>query len=593
MTNNKHALLIGINNYHLLSDLKYARQDAEAFSEALQEYCGFSEEDITLMSCDASGACQAQSIFIERALTSLTDYRNLDLLVFGFWGHGFAPEAGKRYLCGTHTLEDELERTAVSLDVVKAKLSQVGAENTLMILDCCQNRPGGRGGTSETLSRGEEQSFASMARDIQAASVGKHSKYTVPTVAILNACREGQKAYEWDKKQHGIFTAHLLNTLSSGCTSVSRLAHSVFGPVAKTADELYRQKQTPYVVIEGQGDILLVSSGYSDEKSISAKSRPPRKTKSPSIIWWLDEDKQIPESELIALIKNGELTGSTEVWRAGLDDWVELKEVPELSQHISSSPPSRSKKPSALTHKNGDIMTVPELGMELVYVEPGRFMMGSDDEVSCGDEQPVHEVTITRGYWLGKYPVTQEEYKQIMGVNPSYFKGGNHPVEKVSWNDAVKFCKKLTEREQAAGRLPSGYEYRLPTEAEWEFAARGGTKSCGYKYSGSDNIGSVAWYDDNSDGKTHEVGTKSANELGIYDMSGNVLECCNDWYGDYFGGSVTDSTGASSGSNRVARGGCWFSSARFCRSANRSWFTPSYRYDCLGFRLARITPVNK
>jgi formylglycine-generating enzyme required for sulfatase activity len=225
-------------------------------------------------------------------------------------------------------------------------------------------------------------------------------------------------------------------------------------------------------------------------------------------------------------------------------------------------------------------------GLAIVYVAPGSFQMGSNDSDSYGNEKLVHHVTISQGYGIGKYPVTQSEYRSIMDRNSSFFKGGNRPVEQVSWHDAVKYCEKLTARERAAARLPSGYEYRLPTEAEWEFAARGGTKSRGYKYSGSDNIKRVAWYDDNSGNKTHKVGTKSANELGLYDMSGNVWEWCHDWYGKYSSSSKTDPTGPSTGSYRVYRGGCWDYSAGNCRVAFRSYFSPGSTFDYVGFRVA-------
>lgn len=176
---------------------------------------------------------------------------------------------------------------------------------------------------------------------------------------------------------------------------------------------------------------------------------------------------------------------------------------------------------------------IPRLGMKLVYVSPGSFMMGSNDN---NKEKPIHRVTLSKGYWIGKYEVTQSQYQSIMRTNPSKFRGPNKPVEQVSWNDARWFCRQLTNRERKAGRLTSAYVYRLPTEAEWEFAARGGTKNKGYKYSGSNNIDSVAWYRSNSVNKSHEVGTKSSNELGIYDMSGNVSEwCLDDWHINYNG----------------------------------------------------------
>jgi formylglycine-generating enzyme required for sulfatase activity len=202
--------------------------------------------------------------------------------------------------------------------------------------------------------------------------------------------------------------------------------------------------------------------------------------------------------------------------------------------------------------------TPPKLGMKFVYVAPGSFQMSSIDVDS--DEVLVHKETISKGYWIGKYEVTQSEYQAVTGRSPSHFKGANNPVENVSWKDAVKFCQKLTARERAAGRLTSGYEYRLPTEEEWEFAARGGAKSRNYECSGSDNIDNVAWCKDNSEKKTHDVGMKTSNELGIYDMSGNVWELCHDIRGSY-SSSQTAPTGASSGL-WLCRGGAWNSCAR-------------------------------
>ena len=167
-----------------------------------------------------------------------------------------------------------------------------------------------------------------------------------------------------------------------------------------------------------------------------------------------------------------------------------------------------------------------------------------------------------------------------MGNNPSYFSGySQRPVEKVSWNDCQEFITKLNNL--------TGKNFRLPTEAEWEYAARGGNKSKGYKYSGSNTVGDVAWYDSNSSSRTHDVKTKQANELGIYDMSGNVYEWCQDRYGsNYYSSSPeTNPTGPTSGSSRVLRGGCWDFIARSCRVSDRGSGIPDFRYNYIGFRL--------
>lgn len=205
--------------------------------------------------------------------------------------------------------------------------------------------------------------------------------------------------------------------------------------------------------------------------------------------------------------------------------------------------------------------------IEMIEVQGGTFTMGKDTIVTLSD------------YAIGKYPVTQKQWVEIMGNNPSYFKNCDAcPVERVSWDDCQEFIRKLNSQ--------TGKRYRLPTEAEWEFAARGGNNSRGYKYSGSNTVKSVAWYGGNSNTRTKPVGTKSPNELGLYDMSGNVWEWCSDWYGAYSSGSQTNPQGFDTGAIRVSRGGSWRYFAQGVRSTYRGGNQPRDRIYSLGFRLA-------
>ena len=226
------------------------------------------------------------------------------------------------------------------------------------------------------------------------------------------------------------------------------------------------------------------------------------------------------------------------------------------------------------------IVQVGNVRFEMVYVEGGTFQMGATEEQgedADGDENPVHRVTLSE-YLIGKHEVTQALWEEVMGSNPSYDEqGGDYPVERVSWNDCQEFIEKLNAR--------TGMQFRLPTEAEWEYSARGGNRSKGYKYAGSDDLDEVGWYGDNSDEHTHPVGRKKPNELGLYDMSGNVWEWCQDWYGDYMEESQTNPTGPQSVGTRVLRGGSGWDIASGCRVSYRYYDDPGYWYVKYGLRL--------
>ena len=227
------------------------------------------------------------------------------------------------------------------------------------------------------------------------------------------------------------------------------------------------------------------------------------------------------------------------------------------------------------------VETIKGLNMKMVYVEGGTLQMGATTEQGSdaySEEKPVHSVTLS-SYYIAECEVTQAQWRAIMGNNPSCYTGDNNPVEAIYWEEAKQFCEKLSQL--------TGKKYTLPTEAQWEYAARGGEKSQGYKYSGSNDISAVAWYMDNSNDQTHPVKQKSPNELGLYDMTGNVLEWCSDWYYSnyYSSSSQTNPTGPSGGIFRVVRGGCWGSEARNCRVSYRGYYDPSSRSNYCGFRI--------
>ena len=270
--------------------------------------------------------------------------------------------------------------------------------------------------------------------------------------------------------------------------------------------------------------------------------------------------------------------------------------VEQRAATVSVSNPDLPQPQTITVSQSG---TAPSINIEMVQVSGGTFIMGCTSEQGndcIDDEKPSHSVTLST-FYIGKFEVTQGEWEAVMGNNPSYFqRGDNYPVENVSWNDIVGtngasmeingiiyyangFIYKLNQ-------MMTGIQYRLPTEAEWEYAARGGQSSRGNKYSGSNTVGNVAWYGINSDGSTQPVGTKTANELGIYDMSGNVMEWCSDWYSYYYSSPSNNPIGPSTGSFRVNRGGSWNGVAWDVRVSVRFINAPDYRYDDLGLRLA-------
>jgi len=256
-------------------------------------------------------------------------------------------------------------------------------------------------------------------------------------------------------------------------------------------------------------------------------------------------------------------------------------------------PRKRPRVDGSVVDGSNDTQVVPEM----IQVEGGTFMMGSNHQGGL-DEGPVHQVSVS-SFLIGNYEVTQKEWRDVMGSNPSEFAGDDLPVEQVSWYDVVDYCNKrsliegLTPCYSGSGDSISckwnANGYRLPSEAEWEFAARGGTKSKGYTYSGANDLGSVGWYGSNTGETTHPVGSKSPNELGLFDMSGNVWEWCWDWYDDgYYAESRSlDPTGSASGLYRLIRGGSWTSGFDYCRVASRYITDPGGRFDNYGFRVAR------
>ncbi|MEM9936401.1 MAG: SUMF1/EgtB/PvdO family nonheme iron enzyme [Bacteroidota bacterium] len=285
------------------------------------------------------------------------------------------------------------------------------------------------------------------------------------------------------------------------------------------------------------------------------------------------KEKQHRKEKVQAYVEEGESLFQEEDYEGAIECWEEALEIAKGTEkkEIEKKLTEAKEKQKPKSHP-----LLQEIGIEMITIEGGSFMMGSED---YDDEKPIHEVSLST-FQLAKTPITQQQWENVMGKNPYSFKGcSDCPVEYISWDDAHEFLQKLHQQ--------TGQSFHLPTEAQWEFAARGGNLSKGYTYAGSNDSNEVAWYSKNAGNKTHPVGQKKPNELGLYDMSGNVWEWCQDWYDSYPSGSQTDPTGPTSGAGRVRRGGSWYSSASVLRVAYRHRDDPSDRNVNLGFRPAR------
>ena len=276
---------------------------------------------------------------------------------------------------------------------------------------------------------------------------------------------------------------------------------------------------------------------------------------------------------------------------------VYLKDVCEKSQNANEE--EYTVEDGQLEQEESTELSfhIGEVSFNMEKVEGGTFVMGAQSDDEDGDNydsdadedaSPVHEVSLS-DYYIGETSVTQELWEAVMNGNPSVCDGNDNPVDNVNWDDCQTFIKKINK--VLCNQLPNGYEFRLPTEAQWEFAARGGNLSVDYKYSGGDDIDEVAWYDDNSDEGTQPVKKKDANELNLYDMSGNVWEWCQDWFDDYREYSRTDPEGPSYGTARVMRGGSWNNSFLDCMVTFRGNDFPDKRYSNVGFRLALVNKI--
>ncbi len=255
------------------------------------------------------------------------------------------------------------------------------------------------------------------------------------------------------------------------------------------------------------------------------------------------------------------------------------------------APPKASVQKPPPAHQPGqelvlDLGVGDDVKMVFVWIPPGCFRMGTPDgeEGRGSDESPLHDVTLSKGFWMGKYEVTQEQYRQVAGETPSQFQGDKNPVEQVDWNDAQAFCRRV--RQKALGSLKlKRLTCRLPTEAEWEYACRAGTTGRYYTGDAERDLAKAAWYAKNSGRKTHPAGQKKANAWGLHDMHGNVWEWCQDWLGDYPSGSATDPEGPASGLYRVIRGGGWANGSYTCRAGDRSRDPPDRSSVHIGFRV--------
>lgn len=555
----KKMLLIACDYYKNLRMLKCAVKDADAVEAKMCEKYGFSKNEIVKMTAsseeNSNGDLYPKQQNIVKQLMEMIPERledRLDLLIVGFWGHGFHT-GGKRFLCDPYSRDSarDLKLTALPMELFLGCIRHINAAATVLILDCCQDEPNARGGASSCFVETEIEAFADKegqkkAFDEYTRDVGCKKSWDVinPTMAILNSCSVGGRAYELEKYGHGAFTYFLLDGLNAGLDTAGKLFSFVQKQMREKKEKFDNAwcDQSPYLSLEGADASLILESGAASDETLWNEVRSLRSMM----------DKMQNELELLKSARGGV---------------------------------ARTPQPSRTLRIYG-------CDFRFRWIPPGSFQMGS---VRNAAEQPIHQVTITRGFWLLETPVTQCMWYSIM-PNPNDKPKDNFPMVNVSWLDVDKFIQKLNGLQFRGGANGGNldFKFRLPTEAEWEYACRAGED---YKYSGSDDLDSVGWYGEKWQSGPREVGLKKPNAWGLKDMCGNVWELCQDWFGDYDSNPTRDPQGTDPGRRRlrVNRGGSFDSIAQKCSCSFRYGNVPGFSRGNLGFRFGfevRCTPSN-
>ncbi len=519
----------------------------------------------------------------------LRDTKGVGLVFYA--GHGIQAD-GANYLIPVDAdikEEDEVANFSINLSFLLGKINSAGNGFNIIILDACRNNPFARSWRNY--------------RDI--GEKGGLAKVDAPTgTLIAYATKPGATASDGEGK-NGLYTSVLLKQMRVKNVDVTKMLQNVRAEVLK----LSGNKQVPFDESSLVGDFYFAGrTTTANNDSVNNNTAPnetPIVAKDSAAVereaWSYIKDSADPqdfrsfltdfpnganagnakiklEQAVWDAVKNsgdkGKLQGYLNEFPSGVNAPLAKIRIRQLDVATTTNPNnSTSTTPTNPNLTSGAItvgMSVTNsLGMKLMGVPAGSFQMGDSSN------GPIHTVTLSQGFYMGRTEVTQAQWVAVMGSNPSYFKNcDNCPVEQVSWDDVQEFIRKLNAKGEGV--------YRLPTEAEWEYAARAGTTG---DFAG--NLDSMAWYSANAGNKTHEVATKQANAWGLYDMHGNVWEWVQDWYGSYPSGSATNPTGATSGSDRVNRGGGWSDDAGLARSAFRYHYTPSIRYYDLGFRVVR------
>ncbi len=581
----KHALLIGVERYLDLriTPLLFATADVMALEARLRDRCGFDEVRVL---ADAPG-CEAPDLHhVLRALDeTAAELAEEDLFLFYFSGHGIERD-GRGYLLTADSSQARPQLVSLSKEVLSDTLHGVRARRRVLLFDACRNAPEtGKGAADNLMAGAVSRDMVAMAQSAPDAGV---------TTALLSACKEGTRAFEWPKWGHGVFTHFLLEGLDGaawdgGVLDFRKLARHTIRQVQEFTSRAQGipHPQTPWYQEFGAAGALLLGGGA---LATAARPQAPPPVPVARREWhYLSGTEQcgpVSLEVLTELAESGTITAETLVWRAGMTAWTAVGEVRELAGHLRSAP-LRVIVPPAPAQKSGQdhglaagtVWTFADI--EMVWCPPGEFLMGSpeSDDMACDDEKPQHRVQLTEGLWLGKYPVTQAQWEAVMGDNPSCFKGPDRPVECISWDDCQVFCRKLARGGEGV--------FRLPTEAEWEYACRAGMTT---RWCFGDDVSRLrkyAWYKDNSENETVPVGKLRPNAWGIHDMHGDVWEWCAGWDDDYPWGLVTNPIGPASGQFRVLRGGSCYSNPTSCRSAARYISTPNQRVANNGIRVVR------